>query len=122
MFMKILIADNSKPARRRLISLVNELDNVKKIDETENVIDATAKIICNRYETVIIDISIPGNGFRLINIIKTLSPEIKIIIYSMYDSKQFRERSIELGATYFFSKNSDFYKILKVIKELSENG
>ena len=50
--------------------------------------------------------------------IKKINPKIVIIILTIHYFPQYKEKCINAGADYFFSKSDEFKKIIDVIEEL----
>jgi YesN/AraC family two-component response regulator len=59
-------------------------------------------------DLILMDISLPGeNGIILTGKIKKKYPDICIAINTNYDSFEYRDAAIEVGADYFLSKKSN---------------
>ena len=118
--MRVLIADDSKPVRERLVSLLTELDDVNIVGQAENTIEAKILIKELNPDLVILDIRMPGGtGMDIIEDIKKFNPKIKIIILTNYHFPQYKEKCLSNGADYFFSKSGEYEKMLDVIEELN---
>ena len=118
--MRVLIADDSKPVRERLVSLLTELDDVNIVGQAENTIEAKILIKELNPDLVILDIRMPGGtGMDIIEDIKKFNPKIKIIILTNYHFPQYKEKCLSTGVDYFFSKSGEYERVLEVIEELN---
>lgn len=118
--MRVLIADDSKPVRERLVSTLSEIDDVNIVGQAENTIEAKILIKELNPDLLVLDIRMPGGtGMDIIEDIKKFNPKIKIIILTNYHFPQYKEKCLSTGADYFFSKSGEYEKMLDVIEELN---
>lgn len=64
----------------------------------------------------------PINGFQLVELVKELYPNIKIIILSSYYHQSYLGQMVKLGVSSFLPKNSSKQLLLEAIKQVNENG
>ena len=127
--MKILIADDHTIVREGLKQIISDLAEVSRVDEAENGFEVLKKIQEEKYDVVVMDISMPGkNGLDTLNEIKKMVPLLPVLILSVHDEEQYGFRVLKAGASGFIPKHSEpeeFKKaILKAVsgkKYLSEN-
>jgi DNA-binding NarL/FixJ family response regulator len=118
--MKIVIADNSSLLRDRIKNLLNDINNVSVVGEAENGIDALQLIGDKKPDMVILDIRMPGmNGIEVLKKIRELKMKTKVCILTNYPYKQYKERCLEEGASYFFDKNQSIDELIEVITKLA---
>jgi two-component system, NarL family, invasion response regulator UvrY len=68
---------------------------------------AMAEIERRHFDVAVIDISLPGeNGFVLIQKIRQVSPDMKIIIYTQHNLPEYRDAAFEYGTDHFLSKKN----------------
>lgn len=74
-------------------------------------------------EIAIIDIQLgKESGFDLVSHIKSEFPEIKIVIYSMFDTLGFKLQAKDLGAKGFISKASSDEKLVLCLNTVKNGG
>jgi len=77
------------------------------------------------WDAAVLDLQLKqGTGLGLL---KTLArgvrpPNTKIIVFTNYAFPQYRERSLALGADYFFDKAREFHRVREVLHELAGGG
>ena len=49
-------------------------------------------------------------------------PNTKIIVFTNYAFPQYRDRSMALGADYFFDKSREFHRVREVLATLAAGG
>lgn len=114
-----LIVDDSAVIRRRLVSLLSEIDGVQLLGEATNAVDGAALIRKSRPEVVILDIRMPDrSGIGLLEDIKNDSDLPTIIILTNYPYAAYEKRCMELGASHFFDKSTEFTEVEKVVREI----
>lgn len=119
--MRLLIADDSDVLRARLIEMLSEIEGIEIVGEIEDpkeVIEAAKDL---KPDVVILDIRLPGgNGMTALEAIKKREDAPIVIMFTNYPYLQYRKRSMNLGADYFFYKAIEFEKLIKLIKDLSQ--
>jgi two-component system LytT family response regulator len=96
--MKVLIADDEQPARKKLISLLKSEREVDQIFEAGNGREAIERIRTNLPDLVFLDIQMPGlNGFQVIEEIGAgkMPPTIFVTAYDQYALEAFEVNAID---------------------------
>lgn len=119
--LKILIADDEKPARKKLISFLEKEGRDLVLSEAENGIDAAEKILNEKPDLVFLDIQMPGlTGFEVIKQVGlNLMPNVVFVTaYDQYAIDAFDVNAIDYLLKPFdkirFEKS--FNKVLNQIK------
>ena len=118
---RVLLVDDSRIVRDRLLELISELPDVEVIGEAAGAAEAIRKIRQLRPDIVVLDISMrDGNGIQVLEAIKgPRRSRSRIIMLTNFAHEPYRERCMELGAEYFFDKSAQFEEAVDVIDELS---
>jgi two-component system LytT family response regulator len=83
--IKILIADDEKPARKKIRSYLKELEQIEAIIEAENGIEAVEKIRKYKPDLVLLDIQMPDmTGFEVIETIGIENMPV-VVFVTAYD-------------------------------------
>lgn len=119
--LKVLIAEDSALIRERLAGLLSELPQVEIVGEASDGSSALRLFFACRPEAVILDIQMPGpNGIEVLRQIKAENPRCVVVILTSFQSPEFRERSRQSGADFFFHKATEFEQVLVVLNDLIE--
>jgi DNA-binding NarL/FixJ family response regulator len=106
---KILIADDHYVVRMGTSLLLHSAYEDLEIDFTESYADVKQKISENKYDLLMLDIDMPGSLYlNMIKELKSIDPEIKILMFSAYDEK---------AAVQYINEGADGY----LNKQQSEN-
>lgn len=110
---RVLIVDDSKQVRERLISLLSEYPTIRIVGQAGNGEEAMDALDDQKPDTVILDIRLPGrSGIQLLEDIKAAHPEIMVIMLTNYDFEHYRQQCLQMGADYFFNKTLEFEKVV----------
>ena len=115
--MRLLIVDDSDVLRGRLVDILSEIEGIEIVGEeksSKNVVQAIKNL---KPDVVILDILMPGeNGMSALEAIKRGKESPIAIMFTNYPYLQYRKRSMDLGADYFFYKAIEFENLVKLIK------
>ena len=121
--MKILIADDHSIVREGLKQYVKTLDEVKLIDEAVDGNEAWAKIKNEKYDIVILDVSMPGmSGLDVLRNIKERNLKTHVLILSVHPQEQYAIHAFKLGASGYISKDNAFEELTLAIKKIISGG
>jgi DNA-binding NarL/FixJ family response regulator len=105
--LRTLLVEDNQVYRQTLKRILSTAFPAMHVDEAGDGKTALRKIAGDRPALIFMDIKLPeGNGLELTKEIKSLYPEIAVIILTSYDSKEYREAASQAGAEYFLSKKS----------------
>ena len=114
--MKVFIADDNVMVCDRLTTMLKQIGGVEVVGQAHDVLEAIHSIEEISPDLVILDLQMPsGTGFDVLSRIKQDNLSPKIIMLTNYPFPQYRKRSIEAGADYFFDKSTEFEKISGVV-------
>ena len=70
-------------------------------------------------DLVIVDLHMPGSGFRLIDVVGARSPHPLLLVLTSYPYPQYRTRCLKAGAEYFFDKATEFEAVVRMLTNLA---
>ncbi len=118
-----LIVDDSAVIRRRLVSLLSEIEGVKLIGEAVDAVEGAAQIRELHPDVVILDIRMPErSGIGLLEDVKNDPDNPTFIVLTNYPYAAYRKRCLDLGATHFFDKSTEFTELENVVREMAQVG
>jgi DNA-binding NarL/FixJ family response regulator len=120
--MRVLIADDSVLILERLREMLGFYRQIEIVGSCKNGIDTLEALRNLKPDLAIVDLKMPGlNGLKVLTEIRKENKTIKIIILTLFSSDSYRQKAIQTGADYFFSKVDDFEKVelavAKLVKE-----
>ena len=120
--LRVLIVEDSAIIRARLFESLAEIPNVQVIGQVETEAEALAMMRQSHWDVAVLDLQLKqGTGLGLL---KSLPPGVRppntrIIVFTNYAFPQYRERSMLLGADFFFDKAREFHRVSEVLAELA---
>ena len=112
----VIIIDDSSIVRQQVKDILSEYSHIQIAGEADDTASGLSLIIKHAPEYIILDISIPGgNGFQLLEYLKTHQMPSKVIMLTNYSDICYRSQAEILGADYFFDKSNEFEKIVQVL-------
>jgi DNA-binding NarL/FixJ family response regulator len=92
--MRILIADDHEVIRRGVIRVLQSRDDVEECAEATNGKEVVEKALEWKPDLVLLDIRLPIlTGFDAARIIRQHQPDIPILFFSIYDTKEILEEA-----------------------------
>lgn len=105
--IRILIADDHALVREGIIALLRLYEDVVVIGEASNGKEAIEKVKTLNPDIVLMDISMPGLGGLEATIeIKKGSPDVKILVLSQYDDREYISRFLNAGVSGYLLKKA----------------
>lgn len=121
--MKVLIVDDSRLLRERLVSMISELSGIDVIAQEQDAAGAKNSIQALHPDVVILDIRLSeGNGIEVLKKIKKGRTAPVIIMFTNYPYPQYRKKCQEAGADFFFDKSAEFHKITGVLEKINRKS
>jgi len=116
----LLIVDDSMSFIERMVSLLDEADNIGYINVARNYEEALKVFFEERPDVVLLDINLPDkNGIELLRSIRESRRNCEVIMVTNHTDKYYQQQCIELGANYFLDKTNDFELIPGIISKLN---
>jgi DNA-binding NarL/FixJ family response regulator len=116
---KILIVDDHPIVRKGLAELIAPEPDLDICGEAEDVAGALEQVRALRPDLAVIDISLnDSHGLDLIARIKASYPEVKMLVWSMFEENVFAERALRTGAMGYITKRQSIDKVVDVIRQV----
>ncbi len=121
--MKVLIVDDSRLLRERLVSMISDLPDIDVIAQAQDAAGAKESIQELHPDVVILDIRLSkGNGIDVLRETKKGRSAPVVIMFTNYPYLQYRKKCQEVGADFFFDKSTEFHKITGVLEKMSQKS
>ena len=123
--LRVIIVEDSALIRARLTESLGEIANLEIVDLIDTEGAALTAMREGAWDAAVLDLQLKqGTGLGLL---KSLAqgvrrPNTKIIVFTNYAFPQYRDRSLALGADYFFDKSREFHRVREVLQTLASGG
>jgi DNA-binding NarL/FixJ family response regulator len=120
--LRIVIVEDSAIIRARLAETLAEIPNLEIVGVAETEQEAVALLRDAQWDATVLDLQLKkGTG---LGVLKTLGQSARaakrtVIVFTNYAFPQYKERSLLLGADYFFDKSREFQRVREVLSELA---
>jgi len=119
--IKILIADDHTIVREGLKQILAETSDIAVSGEASNGQEALKKARSQHYDVILLDISLPGiSGLDVLKQIKSLKPDLPVLMLSMYPEEQYAVRTLRAGASGYLTKESASFELIRAIREVAK--
>jgi two-component system response regulator DevR len=117
--VRVLIADDSRLVRERLVALVSELDEVDLVGQADEPDEILRQMRDLKPDVVILEPRLTrGLGVWVLERIRNLSAVPMVIMLTAFPYAQDRRRCLALGADYYLDKTTDFERVAEVVHKL----
>ena len=121
--LRIAIIEDSKSIRKRLVQLVEEIDDMEVVGEAAT--ESEAINVCKNTlpDVIILDMQLEvGNGLGVMKAMHyaTAAAKPMIIVLTNFPSPSVERAAISLGADVFLDKSLEFYKLPSLLKSAAD--
>ena len=120
--LRVIIVEDSAIIRARLMESLAEIPNIEVVGEVETEASALAAMSDRRWDAAVLDLQLKqGTGLGLLKALAQggRPPNTKVIVFTNYAFPQYRERSLALGADFFFDKAREYHRVREVLDTLA---
>jgi DNA-binding NarL/FixJ family response regulator len=116
---RILIVDDHPMMRTGLAQLIDNEPDLKVCAEADNAGQAITLVARQKFDLALLDISLPDkSGLELIKDLRSLRPEMPILVVSMHDEMIYAERVLRAGGRGYIMKQEGGQKFLTAIRQV----
>jgi len=121
--MRVLIADDHSIVRRGVREILEEALHSLEVYEASSAAETLKVIREDVFDIVLLDISFPdGSGLDVLRQIRDFSPQIRVLLLSMYPEEQYAQRALRLGAVGYLTKDSAPNELVAAIQKVAVGG
>jgi DNA-binding NarL/FixJ family response regulator len=118
--LRVALVDDSERIRARLAEMLGEIPNVEIAFAADTEGDAVRLMAQEEWDVLILDLQLRvGTGLGVLKAMQGLrgKDDRAAMIFTNYGFRQYRERTLALGADYFFDKARDFDALRAAVTE-----
>lgn len=121
--IKIVLAEDHEVVRQGLKTLIDREIDLEVVGEASNGKEAIDLTEENRPDIVLMDITMPRlNGFEATRRIFESFPDVKLLMLTAHDDKDYIFRSLEAGASGYLVKKTAADELIKAIHTVNGGG
>ncbi len=119
--LRVFLVEDSAVIRQSLTETISSLDHVEVVGHAETETEAIAALQALACDAVVLDLQLKeGHGFNVLKALRSASrkPRIIVLVLTNYATPQYRSRSMDIGADYFFDKSREYDRLYEVLEGL----
>lgn len=121
--IKVAIYEDNKGLRELLATIIQQSNEFTLVGEYPNCLEAAKDTQSNTPDVILMDIDMPGrSGIEAVQEIKSLYPEIEIIMNTVFDDDDRIFSALQAGATGYLLKRNSLATLLDSIREVKAGG
>jgi len=119
--IKVLIVDDHTIVREGLRQILEETSDIAVAGEASSAQEVIEKVWNNSYDIILLDISLPGrSGLDVLKQLKSIKPDLPILILSMHPEEQYAIRSLKAKASGYLTKESASDELIDAIRKVAK--
>lgn len=120
--INILIIEDQEEIRKGYEFLINNSEGFSCVGYS-NAETAVANLETIQPEVVLMDVNLPGmNGIEATRIIKEKMPDVRIMMFTIYENNENVFSALEAGASGYILKQTKPAQLIEAIKEIYNGG
>lgn len=122
--IKVMIAEDMEPIRRRYVKILNGAEDIEVVADVGTGKDAVQQMEITMPDVILMDIEMetPDAGLRASREILSKHPGVKIIILTVYEEDELIFTAFQIGVIDFFLKNAKPEEIINSIRCVYNNN
>ena len=118
---RVLLADDHALVRAGIRALIDMIDGVEVVAEAGDGSEALRQIEKFLPDVVLLDITMPGmSGFEVLKQINLRFPEVRVIILTMHQAREYAIQALRAGAAGFIPKSAAAAELKQAIETVAE--
>ena len=121
--IRVLIADDHAILRDGIRSILESQEDIIVVGEASNGEEAVEFVSKFQPDLVLMDISMPKtNGLEATRLIKERFPQVKVLILTQHDNREYIAPALGAGASGYVLKRSGRREMLNALRQVHEQG
>lgn len=117
--INIIIADDHQLFRNGIKALIKSDENFRIVGEASDAQELLDLLPKKKADVLLLDISLPsGSGLEILEKVKTRFPDLKCVMLTMHEEKQYVMQSLKKGADGYLLKESDESELKDAIRQV----
>jgi DNA-binding NarL/FixJ family response regulator len=118
---QVFVVDDHPAIREALTSAIDSKIDMRVIGESATAQKALRQIGRHEPDVVVVDISLEdAHGLDLVEELRSRFPDLRIVVFSMYDESVYAERAIRAGASGYVMKSEPTENVVKAIQAVGD--
>ena len=116
---RIVVIDDHPILRQGLVQLIDEQEDFEVVGQTDETKKAISLVQQSKPDAIVLDVSLKGSsGIEAAKDIKTIFPQVKILVLSMHDENIYAARALKAGAAGYIMKQEPPDKVIAALRKV----
>jgi len=121
--IRVLIADDHGLMREGVKALLTATEDIDVVGEAEDGNEAVSEVRRLDPDVVLMDVAMPGlGGLEATLVIRKEKPDVKILVLTQYDDREYVSRFLKAGASGYVLKKAAAAELVAAIRAVSRGG
>ena len=121
--IKVLIADDHEIVRKGLKRVMEEEPDMEVAGEAGSAAEMLWQLRRGRWDVLVLDISLPDrSGLDALKEVKSVYPELPILILSMHPESQYAKQALRDGASGYVTKGGAVQEVVEAVRVVAGGG
>jgi len=118
--VRVLIVDDSRAVRQRLLELLCDSRGVERIWQAADVPTALALVRSQPIDVAIVDISLGAqSGLELLGRLRSEHAQMLVVVLTNSSTDAHRHECLRRGAHHFFDKSHEFERAIELVASVA---
>lgn len=118
--IKILIADDHQMFIDGLKSILSQQEQCEIIAKANNGLEVLEQLKMHAIDVVLMDVNMPEmDGIEATKMVRELHPEVKILMLTMFNTRDYIEKLLKAGAHGYILKNTGKDELIEAIEKVN---
>jgi DNA-binding NarL/FixJ family response regulator len=119
----VFVADDHAVVRRGVRQILEDAPDMVAAGEASTGRETLRAVGKHDYDVLVLDIAMPdGSGLEVLRQLRTLKPDLRVLILSMYPERQYAVRALKAGAAGYLTKESAPDELVTAIRKVAQGG
>jgi DNA-binding NarL/FixJ family response regulator len=118
--LRVLLVDPHEVVRTGLRTVLQRLRGVEVVGEAANTVSAVRAVADLRPDIIIADLTLPGTGIGLIEKVRVLCPDIRVIAFTGHAEIGPVRSALDAGVSAYLLKQSESKVVLEAIQAVAD--
>jgi DNA-binding NarL/FixJ family response regulator len=121
--IRILLVDDHPMVRDGLRARLHTVPHFQVVGEAGNPDEALAALAATTPSVVVLDVGLKDhNGIELARALLAVQPELRVLMFSMYDNPEYVQQALQAGARGYVLKDAPASEIVAAIDAVAAGG
>jgi DNA-binding NarL/FixJ family response regulator len=121
--IRVLLVDDHPMVRDGLQLRLGNLPQFEVVAEAGTAEDALVQLDCFAPAVVVMDVGLKtGNGIDLTREMIRQHPQVRVLMFSMYDNPEYVQQALQAGASGYVLKDAPGQEIITAIEQVAAGG